>query len=145
MALHSLKNEKAPRLDGLTKEFVMRFWPSLKTLIMDVCNEIWRDQKMPYSFKQGKMKLIPKLDMMMEHAFTSYHEVVGMQIYFEKAFDEIQWNFIAVVLKKLGFALKFCHLIYVLAKDSASHVEINRRLSPPFLIECFPRYQCFIC
>ncbi|KAH6555036.1 hypothetical protein KP509_1Z287400 [Ceratopteris richardii] len=63
MAIGSLKNGKAPRMDGLTKEFVIAFWPSLKTMILDVCNEIWRDQKMPYSFKLGKIKLIPKLDV----------------------------------------------------------------------------------
>ncbi|KAH7424698.1 hypothetical protein KP509_11G019900 [Ceratopteris richardii] len=63
MALQSLKNGKAPGLDGITKEFVMAFWPLLKNLILDVCNEIWRDQKMPYSFKMGKIKLIPKMEV----------------------------------------------------------------------------------
>ncbi|KAH7352140.1 hypothetical protein KP509_19G031800 [Ceratopteris richardii] len=64
MALQSLKNGKAPRMDGLTKEFVIVFWPSLKTLILDVCNEIRRDKKIPYSFKLGKIKLIPKLEIL---------------------------------------------------------------------------------
>ncbi|KAH7298712.1 hypothetical protein KP509_25G055500 [Ceratopteris richardii] len=63
LALGSLKNEKAPGLDGLTKEFVLLFWPSLKTLLLDVCNEMWMTQRIPYSFKQGKIKLIPKVDM----------------------------------------------------------------------------------
>ncbi|KAH7300932.1 hypothetical protein KP509_23G004000 [Ceratopteris richardii] len=63
MALQSLKNGKAPGLDGFTKEFVMPFWPSLKTLILDACNEIWSCQKMPFSFKQGKIKLIPKVEI----------------------------------------------------------------------------------
>ncbi|KAH7422266.1 hypothetical protein KP509_12G000900 [Ceratopteris richardii] len=63
LALGSLKNGKAPGLDGLSKEFVLAFWPSLKALLLEVCNEIWRDQKMPYSFKQGKIKLIPKVEL----------------------------------------------------------------------------------
>ncbi|KAH7352464.1 hypothetical protein KP509_19G046500 [Ceratopteris richardii] len=63
LALGSLKNGKAPGLDGLTKEFILTFWSSLKELLLDVCNEIWRDQKMPYSFKQGIIKLIPKVEM----------------------------------------------------------------------------------
>ncbi|KAH7302405.1 hypothetical protein KP509_23G070800 [Ceratopteris richardii] len=63
LAIRSLKNGKAPGMDGLTKEFVIAFWLSYKTLILDVCNEIWGDQKMPYSFKLGKIKLIPKLDV----------------------------------------------------------------------------------
>ncbi|KAH7316030.1 hypothetical protein KP509_21G075700 [Ceratopteris richardii] len=63
MALQSLKNGKAPGIDGITKEFVIAFWPSLKGLILEVCNEIWRDQRMPYSFKLGKIKLIPKLEV----------------------------------------------------------------------------------
>ncbi|KAH7306700.1 hypothetical protein KP509_22G026000 [Ceratopteris richardii] len=63
MALHSLKNGKAPGLDGITKEFVTAFWPLLKNLVLDVCNEIWKDQKIPYRFKLGKIKLIPKLNV----------------------------------------------------------------------------------
>ncbi|KAH7283626.1 hypothetical protein KP509_34G016600 [Ceratopteris richardii] len=63
LALGSLKNGKAPGLDGLTKEFILAFWSSLKSLLVDVCNEIWRDQKMPFSFKQGKIKLIPKVEL----------------------------------------------------------------------------------
>ncbi|KAH7446564.1 hypothetical protein KP509_01G062200 [Ceratopteris richardii] len=62
MALQSLKNGKAPGLDGLAKEFVMAFSSSLKTLILEACNEIWSSQKMPFSFKQGKIKLIPKIN-----------------------------------------------------------------------------------
>ncbi|KAH7424851.1 hypothetical protein KP509_11G028300 [Ceratopteris richardii] len=63
LALQSLRNGKAPGLDGITKEFVISFWPSIKNLVVQVCNEIWRDQKMPYSFKLGKIKLIPKRDI----------------------------------------------------------------------------------
>ncbi|KAH7444211.1 hypothetical protein KP509_02G069700 [Ceratopteris richardii] len=51
LALGSLKNGKVPGLDGLTKEFVLAFWSSFK------------DQRMPYSFKQGKIKLIPKVEI----------------------------------------------------------------------------------
>ncbi|KAH7285221.1 hypothetical protein KP509_33G018100 [Ceratopteris richardii] len=179
LAIRSLKNGKAPGMDGLTKEFVIVFWPSLKTLILDVCNEIWRDQKMPYSFKLGKIKLIPKLEVPKQmgdwrpitlmsimykifanifslrlkpimhrivhptqHATSSKQEIVGMQIDFEKTFDRIRWDFIAIVLKKLGFGVKFCRLIYILAQDSASHVEINGRLSDPFPVERSIRQGC---
>ncbi|KAH7352701.1 hypothetical protein KP509_19G059100 [Ceratopteris richardii] len=174
MALQSLKNGKAPGIDGITKEFVITFWPSLKGLILEVCNEIWRDQRMPYSFKLGKIKLIPKLEvpkcikdwrpitmmsiiykifaktfalrlkciihkvvhpsqigfvhqrsiydnifltqMLLEHAAYSSQEAIGIQLDFEKAFDQIRWEFIAIVLKKLRFGTKFCRLIYTLAQ-----------------------------
>ncbi|KAH7431085.1 hypothetical protein KP509_08G029200 [Ceratopteris richardii] len=168
IALQSLKNGKALGLDGITKEFVVAFWSSLKTLVVDVCNEIWRDQRMPYSFKLGKIKLIPKVEMpkrlgdwrpitmmsiiykifakifalrlkpiihkvvhplqtgfingrsiydnifftqiLMEHAVSSNQQIVGMQIDFEKAFDRVRWDFIAIVLRKLGFGVKFSRL-----------------------------------
>ncbi|KAH7302242.1 hypothetical protein KP509_23G062100 [Ceratopteris richardii] len=61
LALKLLKNGKAPGMDGITKEFVLAFWPFLKTLLREVSNEIWVEEKMPYSFKLGKVKLIPKL------------------------------------------------------------------------------------
>ncbi|KAH7441137.1 hypothetical protein KP509_03G026800 [Ceratopteris richardii] len=63
MALKLLKNGKAPGMDGISKEFVLAFWPSLKDLLLNVCNEIWMQEKMPYSFKLGKVKLIPKVDV----------------------------------------------------------------------------------
>ncbi|KAH7424374.1 hypothetical protein KP509_11G005000 [Ceratopteris richardii] len=63
MALKLLKNGKASGMDGITKEFVLAFWPFLKTLLREVCSEIWVEEKMPYSFKLGKIKLIPKLDV----------------------------------------------------------------------------------
>ncbi|KAH7285107.1 hypothetical protein KP509_33G013200 [Ceratopteris richardii] len=199
-ALQSLKNEKAPQIDGITKEFFIAFWPSLKTLVMDVCNEIWGDQKMPYSFKLGKIKLLPKVEVpkrmgdwrpitmmsiiykifanifalrlkliihkvvhpsqtmfinrrsiydnifltqiLMEHASLSNQQIVGMQIDFEKAFDHIRWDFIVIVLKRLGFKTKFSRLIYILAQDSTSQVEINGTLSNPFPIERSVRQGC---
>ncbi|KAH7373792.1 hypothetical protein KP509_17G075200 [Ceratopteris richardii] len=191
LALQSLKNGKAPGIDGITKEFMAAFWPSLKTLVLDVCNEIWRDQRMPYTFKLGKIKLIPKVQVpkrmedwrpismmsiiykifakifalklkpimhkithplqtgfvygrsiydnifltqiLMEHAISSNQQIVGMQIDFEKAFDRIRWDFIAVVLKKLGFGVKFSRLIY-----------INGRLSNPFPIERSVSQGCLL-
>ncbi|KAH7433492.1 hypothetical protein KP509_07G071800 [Ceratopteris richardii] len=200
MALQSLKNGKAPGIDGITKEFVIAFWPSLKGLILEVCNEIWRDQRMPYSFKLGKIKLIPKLEvpkrikdgrpitmmsiiykifaeifalrlkciihkvvhpsqigfihqrsiydnifltqMLLEHAASSSQEAIGIQLDFEKAFDLIRWEFIAIVLKKLGFGTKVCRLIYTLAQGGASHIEINGRLSPPVPIERSVQQGC---
>ncbi|KAH7440578.1 hypothetical protein KP509_03G000300 [Ceratopteris richardii] len=195
MALQSLKNGKAPGLDGITKEFVMAFWPLLKNLVLDVCNEIWKDKKMPYSFKMGKIKLIPKIEVprrigdwrpitmmsiiykifakvfalrlkciihkivhpsqigfvhqrsiydniLLTQILIEYTSKIGMQIDFEKPFDLIRWDFIAVVLKKLGFGVRFSRLIYTLAQDSASQVELNGRLSVPFPIERSVRQGC---
>ncbi|KAH7440001.1 hypothetical protein KP509_04G087100 [Ceratopteris richardii] len=36
IVLQSLRNGKDPGLDGITKEFVMAFWPSLKNLVLQV-------------------------------------------------------------------------------------------------------------
>ncbi|KAH7295387.1 hypothetical protein KP509_27G044400 [Ceratopteris richardii] len=200
IALQSLRNGKALGLDGITKEFLVTFWTSLNSLVLQVCNEIWREQKMPYSFKLGKIKLIPKMDILkcigdwrpitmmgimykifakvfalrlkyiahkvvhpmqigfihqrsiydnifltqilLDHAAVTNQEEIGMQIDFEKAFDLIRWDFIAVVLKKLGFGDRFCRLIYILAQGNASRVEINERLSEPFTIECSVLQGC---
>ncbi|KAH6556066.1 hypothetical protein KP509_1Z207400 [Ceratopteris richardii] len=157
--LQSLKNGKAPGIDGITKEFVAAFWPSLKTLVLDLRKiklipkvqvpkrmEDWR----PISMMSIIYKIFAKIfalrlkpimhkithpsqtgfvygrsiydnifltQILMEHAISSNQQIVGMQIDFEKAFDRIRWDFIAVVLKKLGFGVKFSRLIYVLARD----------------------------
>ncbi|KAH7302241.1 hypothetical protein KP509_23G062000 [Ceratopteris richardii] len=48
----------------------------------------------------------------------------------------------AATLKKLGFGLKFCRLIYLLSQDSTSQVEINGRLSTPFPVQRSVRQGC---
>ncbi|KAH7428261.1 hypothetical protein KP509_10G083600 [Ceratopteris richardii] len=70
-----------------------------------------------------------------KHVVASDQEMVGLQIDFAKAFDRIRWDFIVVVLKKLGFGIRFCRLIYILAQDNAFDMEINGSISTPFSIE----------
>ncbi|KAH7285573.1 hypothetical protein KP509_33G034500 [Ceratopteris richardii] len=120
MALQSLKNGKAPGLDGIIKEFVMAFWPLLKNLILDVCNEIWKDQKIPYSFKMGKIKLIPKMEV--PRRIGDWRPITMMSIIY-KIFAEV-------------FALRLKCIIHKIVHPS----QIG--LSAPFPIERSVRQGC---
>ncbi|KAH7431644.1 hypothetical protein KP509_08G058200 [Ceratopteris richardii] len=141
MALQSLKNGKAPGLDGIMKEFVMAFWPLLKNLVVDVCNEIWKDQKMPYSFKMGKIKLIPKMEV--PRCVGDWRPITMMSIIY-KIFSKVFALRLKCIIHKIVHPsqIGFSRLIYTPAQDSASQVELNGRLSAPFPIERSVRQGC---
>ncbi|KAH6557365.1 hypothetical protein KP509_1Z119400 [Ceratopteris richardii] len=162
LALQSLKNGKAPGIDGITKEFVAAFWPSLKTLVLDVCNEIWRDQRMPYTFKLGKIKLIPKVQVpkrmedwrpisMMSIIYKIFAKIFALRlkpimhkithpsptgfVYGRSIYDNI---FLTQILMEHAISSDQ----QIVARDSASQIEINGRLSDPFPIERSVRQGC---
>ena len=54
----------------------------------------------------------------------------------EKAYDRVKHSFLAAVLKKMGFPLRFVRWILMLYKDAASQVLVNGHLFPAFSIGC---------
>lgn len=59
-ALKKMGADKTPSICGLSKEFLVAFWPQLSSLVMKLLNEIWSQQHMHPSLKQGLIKLLPK-------------------------------------------------------------------------------------
>lgn len=54
----------------------------------------------------------------MEYAKYTQQDVLTMEIDVAKAFDSVQWDYIAAIMKALGFESKLQNIIYWLYQDS---------------------------
>ena len=59
-AIHSLKLNKSPGLDGLTPEFYKSFWNNIKTPFVNMLNETYSEEQLPDSLRQAVIALIFK-------------------------------------------------------------------------------------
>ena len=58
--MKSMKNNKTPGNDGLTKEFYKTFWEELKTILMESVNQAFHTKILSISQRQAVIKLIEK-------------------------------------------------------------------------------------
>ena len=56
--MKSMKNNKTPGNDGLTKEFYETFWDELKTLVMKSVHQAFHTKILSISQRQAVIKLI---------------------------------------------------------------------------------------
>ena len=56
----SMKNNKTPDNDGLTKEFEKTFWDELKTSLMESVNQAFHTKILSISQREAVIKLIEK-------------------------------------------------------------------------------------
>ena len=61
-ALRSMKNDKSPGNDGITKEFYEFFWDDIKNLLSDSIKKSFISGELSTSQKQAVIKLIEKKD-----------------------------------------------------------------------------------
>ena len=59
-SMKSMKNNKVPGNDGLTKEFYKTFWDELKTPLMESVNQAFHTKILSISQRQAVIKLIEK-------------------------------------------------------------------------------------
>ena len=59
-ALHKMKNNKSPGVDGLPYEFYRQFWPILGSDLVDVYNECFTSGKLSFSQRTGLITLLYK-------------------------------------------------------------------------------------
>ena len=60
--LHSMKNNKSPRNNGITKEFLEYFWVKLGTFLVSTLNHSFEKGELSTSQKQAIITLIKKKD-----------------------------------------------------------------------------------
>lgn len=75
-SVFSMRNNTSPGPSGYTGEFYKLFWPELKHLALDACNEIFERGEMSIALKRSVTILIPKKDKdtRMIHEETPFHE-----------------------------------------------------------------------
>ena len=61
-ALKTMKNDKSPGNDGLTKEFYEKFWENIKTPFLQSIKKSFLVEELSNSQKQAVIKLIEKKD-----------------------------------------------------------------------------------
>ena len=59
-ALQSMKEGKAPGIDGLTVDFYKAFWEELGEDFLSVVNESFKEKTLPYSCRRAVITLLPK-------------------------------------------------------------------------------------
>lgn len=64
-----------------------------------------------------------------EHAQNTDQEMILLQLDYAKAFDSIRWDFIHSILKKMGFGTRIANIIFLLAANSESCINLNGRLT----------------
>ncbi|MCO5562640.1 hypothetical protein L7F22_016268 [Adiantum nelumboides] len=69
-----------------------------------------------------------------EHAQRSSQDIVMLRVDYDKAFDTVQWDFIAGVLQKMGFGPRIVNCIFMLGKDAWSRLLVNGRMSNKIFI-----------
>ena len=78
----------------------------------------------------------------MEYAKYTKQDVLLMQIDIEKAFDTIQWDFVAATMVKLGFGPKMSQVIYWLYGSSTSSCIIEGELTDSWSLAKSVRQGC---
>jgi len=58
--IDSIQNGKSPGSDGLPIEFYKKFWPHIKTYVLNSYKDIWKNKHLGISQRQGIISLIPK-------------------------------------------------------------------------------------
>ena len=59
-ALKGMKNDKTPGEDGIPANFYKVFWSRLKNIFYEMVLEVYRENKLHYTARQGILNLIPK-------------------------------------------------------------------------------------
>lgn len=77
-----------------------------------------------------------------EYAQCSKQDLIMLQLDFAKAFDTVRWDFIKAIMLKMGFGPKISHIIFLLAQNAQSVINLNGRLTDPISISRSVRQGC---
>ena len=82
---------------------------------------------MQYGFIAGRDILhnILNVQMVVDYAKESKQEIVMIQLDIEKAYDHVNWSFLAQLMSEMGFGTRMSRLSFMLGLGAVSHVMLN--------------------
>ena len=80
-----------------------------------------------YGFIAGRNKLhnVLNVQMTMDYARNTHHELIMVQLDLEKAYDHVNWSFVSALMHTMGFGHRMSRLIFLLGQDVVSRVMLN--------------------
>ncbi|MCO5548557.1 hypothetical protein L7F22_002017 [Adiantum nelumboides] len=78
----------------------------------------------------------------MEYAKYTQQDVLVMQVDIEKAFDTVEWDFIADTMRALGFGPDLADAVYFFYANSTSSGLLDRELTNFWTLGCSVRQGC---
>ena len=78
----------------------------------------------------------------MEYAEESEQDYIFLKIYFDKAYDILNWQYTIEALLHMGCGVKFCVIVKTLLGNASARVSVNGNLSSAFCLSRSIRQGC---
>ncbi|KAL4291067.1 hypothetical protein GQ457_14G002890 [Hibiscus cannabinus] len=162
-ALSTVESSKASGPDGFNMGFLKKFWAVLKADIMDFFNNFYKGCIEDFSFNHSFIVLIPKIRnpvgiedfrpiSLVGCVYKLLSKVLALRLGEilgtinnsppALAYDTIDWGFLMVILKKMGFGLRWCQWISMCISTAYISVLVNGSPTAPFAISRGLRQGC---
>ena len=103
-----------------------------------------------YGFIAGRNILhnVLNLQMAMDYARNTHQELIMVQLYLEKAYDNVNWSIVSTLMHTVGFGPRMSRLIFLLGQDVVSRVmgELHHILpsQDPFIKGALLAHCCLL-
>jgi hypothetical protein len=71
----------------------------------------------------------------MDWAKRTNQSMVLLKLDFGKAYDEVIWKFLFLVLERMGMDCKFTNMVQVLFNNAKTYVCLNGNITKPFKLD----------
>ncbi|GKV30550.1 hypothetical protein SLEP1_g39351 [Rubroshorea leprosula] len=151
-AVWNCNGSKSPGPDGFNFNFIKRVWPTIKKDVVAFVKEFWVNGKLVKGSNSLRKVMAPIISQNQSAFVGRRHIADGIVIAneviheakkrkrptlifkadFEKAYDSVNWNFLDLMMEKLGFCLKWRRWIKECLSTSSVSVLINGSLIEEF-------------
>ncbi|GKB93516.1 putative RNA-directed DNA polymerase, eukaryota, reverse transcriptase zinc-binding domain protein [Tanacetum coccineum] len=147
-------SDRTPGPNGFTFNFITSFWDLLEADVVRFMHDFFHSGTFPKGCNSSFISLIPKVpnakfisDFRPISLIGCQYKIIGkilanglstvirscvsseqttfIKVDFEKAFDSVRWDFLDLVMEKLGFGLKWRFWIHGCLKNARSSVLVN--------------------
>ncbi|GJW38881.1 RNA-directed DNA polymerase, eukaryota [Tanacetum coccineum] len=109
---------KSPGLDGLTFDFIRRYWKIISQDVVNAIREFFVSSKFPPGSNSSFITLIPKKQ--------------DVKVDFEKSFDSVRWDYLDGILNNFVFGVKWRGWIQRCLNSAMGSILVNDSPSSEF-------------